>query len=861
MSVKSGRPPPRPIDSAIGSPHTPAAADMGLGLQAIYRACYRLYPDQPSPLQVTALRKFWMGGPDPLDYIYMFSNPGLAEARSPPHWHYVTNGLSDLYGDARLHNCSTSADGPSGFGFELTFRLRREPGEKSPPTWPAHLLQSLARYVFRSQAQLLPGDHIPWHCPLDQLPSASANGIPSSSAPQPPKFSMAQQQQQSVAMAAVAAAASLIAAQTTNQGGEPIDPATYSSALAAAVSAAQAEYSRRMQNKQQKAATPPTAVPALEVSRIRHMLLVDDPQLAKINTPYGWVCFLQIVGLCDEELRLVQRWTGGQVADILRQQGTTGGGLLVTDLWREQSIFELEPGLADYINERMRREGSNLSGVTTQFFAWAAIDPLQLAELLPGETEATAATTAVASQRNCAVAMETDDSGSATTLHKAPSSVATHIPASIKADEDVIVDVVGDGSLCSNDPPKAKTEKNESTLPVTEIPDMGMGSITAEESQQHQAASAGEKREGANSFRNGVASTNTALNSSASPLDLLTGMRLRRTTTGTISNPGCFMASGGGCGGGGSSSLPGTPGSSIGGGVGGCGDSAPCTPLAHLSLSPTSLEMHPSRAIDCLDVHFSIEAGELLPLAICDRLKHGRHFTFLNANSPEHAITLVPPGVTGAMVSPDVPFVSRGPWLQIYLPKDFLGQLERQFLILQYPDEVVLPLVFRWPERRLRICILDASNAQPPPMNAAPSVVPRSFPSSAHAFMPSSPLPPSIFPPGCVPPPQVLAAFINSQQSRVVGGFLGSASPPGSGASSSQSPPFVSHIPIGKSSPASAPQVLAPTAPSSTFMEAMLASFMSFYGNKGAFGGPFASPFAVHPAPPSSDPSSSRPPC
>ncbi|VDK35550.1 unnamed protein product [Taenia asiatica] len=600
--------------------------------------------------------------------------------------------------------------------------------------------------------------------------------------------------------------------------------------------------------------------------------------------------------MCDEELRLVQRWTGGQVADILRQQDATGGGLLVTDLWREQSIFELEPGLADYINERMRREGSNLSGVTTQFFAWAAIDPLQLTELLPGESEAVAAATAAASQRNCAVAMETDDSGSVTTLHKAPSSVATHIPASIKAGDDVIVDVVGDGSVRSSDSPKAKTAKNESNLPVTDISDMGIGSITADVNQQQQGQSTGkaiaflgvcvavlsplyplktptihrhgmcfytlvlirlgEKREDANTFPNNVASTNTALNSSASPLDLLTEMRLRRTTTGNISNTGSFMASGGRCGGGGSSSLPGTPGSSIGGGGGGCGDSAPCTPLAHLSLSPASLEMHPSRAIDCLDVHFSIEAGELLPLAICDRLKHGRHFTFLNANSPEHAITLVPPGVTGAMVSPDVPFVSRGPWLQIYLPKDFLGQLERQFSILQYPEEVVLPLVFRWPERRLRICILDASNAQPPPPNAPPSVVPRSFPNSAPAFTPSSPLPPSIFPPGCVPPPQVLAAFINSQQCRGIGGLLGSASPPGSGASSSQSPSFLPQVPMGKPSPASAPHLSGPTAPSSALMEAMLSSFMSLYGNKGAFGGPFA----VHPPPPSSDPSSARPP-
>lgn len=29
------------------------------GLEAIYTACRRLYPDQPNPLQVTALVKYW----------------------------------------------------------------------------------------------------------------------------------------------------------------------------------------------------------------------------------------------------------------------------------------------------------------------------------------------------------------------------------------------------------------------------------------------------------------------------------------------------------------------------------------------------------------------------------------------------------------------------------------------------------------------------------------------------------------------------------------------------------------------------------------------------------------------------------
>ena len=29
------------------------------GLEAIYKACRRIYPDQPNPLQVTALVKYW----------------------------------------------------------------------------------------------------------------------------------------------------------------------------------------------------------------------------------------------------------------------------------------------------------------------------------------------------------------------------------------------------------------------------------------------------------------------------------------------------------------------------------------------------------------------------------------------------------------------------------------------------------------------------------------------------------------------------------------------------------------------------------------------------------------------------------
>lgn len=48
-----------------------------------------------------------------------------------------------------MHDIS-GPEGVSGFGFELTFRLRREAEETAPPTWPATLMQSLAKYVFQS---------------------------------------------------------------------------------------------------------------------------------------------------------------------------------------------------------------------------------------------------------------------------------------------------------------------------------------------------------------------------------------------------------------------------------------------------------------------------------------------------------------------------------------------------------------------------------------------------------------------------------------------------------------------------------------------------------------------------------------
>ncbi|KAK9885102.1 hypothetical protein WA026_009324 [Henosepilachna vigintioctopunctata] len=253
--------PPPPMNML---PPTPA------GLESLYSLCRIIYPDQANPLQVTALLKYWLGGPDPLDYISMYANPGKLSENISPHWHYISFGLSDLHGDARVHDIS-NPDGISGFGFELTFRLKREPEETAPPTWPATLMQSLAKYVFQSGNTLCAGDHVSWHCALDN-----------------------------------------------------------------------------------------------SESRIQHMLMTTDVQLKSTRTPFGSVDFIQIVGVCPEELKAAQKWNGMGVLEMLKQLPSTGGAWHVTDMRRGESIFELDVNAHDKVERGVEVEGSNLSGVSAR---------------------------------------------------------------------------------------------------------------------------------------------------------------------------------------------------------------------------------------------------------------------------------------------------------------------------------------------------------------------------------------------------------------------------------------------------------------------------------------------------------------
>ena len=120
------------------------------GWDAIDQALEKVYGDQQAA-HFGTLIKFRLGGPDPLDGISVYRSE-----QGQPHWHYVTYGFSDLYGDLD-DSLDIAPEKPSGYGFELTFRLARAADEQEPPSWPLNFLQNIARYVFRTGNVFAPG--------------------------------------------------------------------------------------------------------------------------------------------------------------------------------------------------------------------------------------------------------------------------------------------------------------------------------------------------------------------------------------------------------------------------------------------------------------------------------------------------------------------------------------------------------------------------------------------------------------------------------------------------------------------------------------------------------------------------------
>jgi suppressor of fused len=236
-------------------------APESVGALAIDAACEKIHPGV-KPLHYIASLPAVAGGNDPLDGISVY-----ACDRGEPHWHYITYGFSDL------HEKSSDDPEASGFGFELTFRLRRG-AEKEPPAWACSVLQNLARYVFRTGNPFGVGHHVPLNGPI------------------------------------------ALGAET----------------------------------------------------EIQSVAFARDPELDEIDTPFGNVEFLQMVGITRDEAKAIKRWSSLGMLEMLAERDP----LLITALDR-RSVLE-EPGARATIAERTKKEGSSSAASFTTQLAYRQED-------------------------------------------------------------------------------------------------------------------------------------------------------------------------------------------------------------------------------------------------------------------------------------------------------------------------------------------------------------------------------------------------------------------------------------------------------------------------------------------------------
>lgn len=118
------------------------------GWDAITEAMTRLYPGQTEPVHYAPIVGYRLGGSDPLDGISIYDGGDF--------YHFVTYGFSELY-EKESRNAEYS-----GYGFELTFKLRKSGIRKREKEQKniCGILQTLARMSFGDGDVFLPGEYI-----------------------------------------------------------------------------------------------------------------------------------------------------------------------------------------------------------------------------------------------------------------------------------------------------------------------------------------------------------------------------------------------------------------------------------------------------------------------------------------------------------------------------------------------------------------------------------------------------------------------------------------------------------------------------------------------------------------------------
>ncbi len=139
--------------------------DASPGWDALSSAWRHIFGENDPDDCFATTRRYAAGGPDPLDQISIYREDG-----PPEHLHYATYGFSEL-DEKKSENPDLS-----GYGFELTMRVRCD-AEEDVPFWPAVVLQDIARHVFRTGNPLKIGDNMDFKGPLTKEVPTNLTGV------------------------------------------------------------------------------------------------------------------------------------------------------------------------------------------------------------------------------------------------------------------------------------------------------------------------------------------------------------------------------------------------------------------------------------------------------------------------------------------------------------------------------------------------------------------------------------------------------------------------------------------------------------------------------------------------------------
>lgn len=120
------------------------AEPSAMGWDAITDEFERIYPDQTNPKHYGTLIKWALGGKDPLDGISIYDGGD--------YWHFVTYGMTELY------EKEEDDDEISGFGYEMTFKLKKDnyADEEGELKCICGILQAIARITFNNSEVFQP---------------------------------------------------------------------------------------------------------------------------------------------------------------------------------------------------------------------------------------------------------------------------------------------------------------------------------------------------------------------------------------------------------------------------------------------------------------------------------------------------------------------------------------------------------------------------------------------------------------------------------------------------------------------------------------------------------------------------------